>query len=166
MAAPKGNKFAVGNSGGSKIWESPEQLQIDIDAYFYQCDNNTEIVFTKEGIKVEQKDPIPYTVEGLCEVLDCDRDTLLNYQKKEGYEEFFGTIKKAKNKIARNKIERGLMNKSNPAVTIFDLKNNHGYKDKSEQDFTTKGDKLGSGMTDEEFAIKVQEAQKVINAKT
>ena len=75
---------------------------------------------------------IPYTIEGLCEVLECERHTLLNYEKKKGYEEFFTTIKKAKLKVQRNKLERGLDSESNPAVTIFDLKNNHGYKDKTE----------------------------------
>ena len=35
-------------------------------------------------------------------------------------------------KIQRNKIERGLDGESNPAVSIFDLKNNHGWKDKLE----------------------------------
>ena len=56
--------------------------------------------------------------------------TLLNYEKQKGYEDYFYTIKKAKRKIARNKTERGLTGESNPAVTIFDLKNNHGYKTK------------------------------------
>ena len=55
----------------------------------------------------------------------------MNYEKEDGYEEFFTTIKKAKNKIQRNKLERGLDGDSNPAVTIFDLKNNHKYKDQS-----------------------------------
>ena len=68
-----------------------------------------------------------------------DRDTLLNYEKKTGYEEYFGTIKKAKLKIQKNKVERGLDGDSNPAVSIFDLKNNHGYKDKTEVEQTNKG---------------------------
>lgn len=120
MPAPRGNKFAIGNSGKPKYWDSSDELQDAINEYFNDCDKG--------------KEPIPYTIEGLCEVLECDRVTLLNYEKKPGYEEFFSTIKKAKLKIQRNKLERGLMGKSNPALTIFDLKNNHGYKDKTEQE--------------------------------
>ena len=133
MAAPKGNKFAIGNSGKPKTWQTVEELQADIDEYFKECDSVTRLVYDKPKQQtVEIPSPLPYTVEGLAECLDCDMDTLLNYEKRKGYEEFFGTIKKAKLKIQRNKLERGLIGLSNPAVTIFDLKNNHGYSDKSE----------------------------------
>lgn len=133
-----GNKFAIGNSGRSKKWETVEDLQKDIDNYFNLCDERTiEIYSKKAGEKLTVKQPLPYTIEGLCDVLECDRDTLLNYEKKKGYEEFFGTIKRAKMKIQRNKVERGLLGSSNPSVTIFDLKNNHGYVDKSEHDLTS-----------------------------
>ena len=140
MPAPKGNNFAVGNSGKPKKWETPEKLQEAIEAYFKECDDNTITVLpkgAKEPIQISK--PIPYTIEGLCMVLGCDRVTLLNYEGQEGYEEFFSTIKKAKLKIQRNKIERGLMGESNPAVSIFDLKNNHNYRDKTESDITTNG---------------------------
>jgi len=135
MPAPKGNQFAIGNSGRSKKWKSAKDLQRDIDAYFAECDNNTRKVYSKAaGDVVEVPDPIPYTIEGLADTLDCDRETLLRYEKQEGYEEFYGTIKSAKNKIQRNKLERGLMGHSNSTVTIFDLKNNHGYVDRTEHD--------------------------------
>lgn len=133
MGAPKNNEFAIGNSGRSKQWETPEKLQIDIDEYFTKCEVRTIKVYDKvKKTVIEIFKPIPYTIEGLCEVLDCGRHALLNYEKQAGYEEFFTTIKKAKLKIQRNKLERGLDGESNPAVTIFDLKNNHDYKDKTE----------------------------------
>lgn len=132
--------FKIGNSGTSKKWETPEELQSDIDNYFELCNNNTKTVVTKEGEIIEVPHPIPYTIEGLCDVLECDRATLLNYEKTKGYEPYFNTIKKAKNKIQRNKVERGLIGESNPAVTIFDLKNNHGYKDKTETDTNHSGE--------------------------
>lgn len=135
MAAPEGNKFAIGNSGKPKTWQTVEELQSDIDAYFQECDSVVRKVYDKKKQETEEiKFPTPYTIEGLAEYLGCDRDTILNYQKRKGYDEFFGAIKKAKNKIQRNKVERGLSGLSNPAVTIFDLKNNHGYKDKTEQE--------------------------------
>lgn len=130
MPASKGNKFAIGNSGKPKQWSSPEELQSDIDKYFKECNDRTGTVYDKvRQTTIEINKQIPYTIEGLCEVLDCERHTLLNYEKTKGYEEYFTTIKKAKLKIQRNKLERGLDNESNPAITIFDLKNNHEYKD-------------------------------------
>ena len=137
MSAPKGNKFAIGNSGQSKRWETKEDLQKDIDKYFEECNNRTVEVYDKNKQSIVSiKKPIPYTIEGLCDILGCERMTLLNYEKQKGYEEYFYTIKKAKNKIQRNKVERGLDGDSNPAVTIFDLKNNHDYKDKTESQIT------------------------------
>lgn len=135
MAAPKGNKFAIGNSGRSKAWETPEALQSDIDAYFKECDDNKRRIYNKKTEEEHEIDfPIPYTIEGLCLALDCSRDTLLNYEKKKGYEDFFDTIKRAKLKIQKQKVELGLLGLSTPSVTIFDLKNNHGYKDKQERE--------------------------------
>jgi hypothetical protein len=135
MPAPKGNTFAIGNSGKPKRWDTVEDLQEDIDSYFEECDSHTREMFVKSmGEVVEMPWPKPYTIEGLCEYLDCDRKTLLNYGKQEGYEEFFHAIKRAKNKIQRDKVERGLSGQSNSSVTIFDLKNNHGYTDSSEID--------------------------------
>ncbi|MDR9419444.1 terminase small subunit [Gracilimonas sp.] len=135
MAAPKGNKFAIGNSGKPKKWQTVEELQSDIADYFQECDENKRLTFVKSiGEEIEVSMPLPYTIEGLAEALDCDRDTLLNYQKQEGYEEYFGTIKRAKMKIQRNKVERGLMGVAPSSTTIFDLKNNHGYVDKTIQD--------------------------------
>lgn len=112
--------------GRPRKWDSPEQLQAEIDAYFKECDNKTVL----HGDKIFQG--VPYTVQGLCLVLDCDRKTLLNYEKEEGCEEFFHTIKKAKLRIEQQKVQNGLMGISNPAVTIFDLKNNHDHVDKQE----------------------------------
>ena len=168
MPAPKGNKFALGNSGKPKTWRTVEELQKDIDAYFIWCDNNPMKQYHNSQIDPKTKKPLvfhierPYTIEGLCVYLECDRDTLLNYQKAPGYEEFFGAIKKAKAKIQQNKVERGLTGTAPSAVTIFDLKNNHGYKDKTETDVNAKIDQTIS--TPEERAAKIAELQKKLNS--
>lgn len=148
MPAPKGNKFYLNaeDIGCNKIWESPEELQKQIDIYFDKCDANTKQEIFKDGI-LNLEDPIPYTIEGLCEVLDCDRKTLLNYQKKEGYEDFFHTIKKAKRKILKNKIERGLMGKSPSSFAIFDLINNSDYENINKTDITTLGKEITNKVT-------------------
>ncbi|MHA2022506.1 MAG: terminase small subunit, partial [Candidatus Thorarchaeota archaeon] len=77
--------------------------------------------------------PIPYSVEGLCAVLEIERQSLLNYAKKE---EFFDTIKKAKEEILANQVEMAMVGSSNPMFTIFLLKNNQGYADKTETQIT------------------------------
>lgn len=137
MPAPKGNKYAKGSSGRPKKFSSPKEMQKAIDRYFEECDNRTKQVYDKQsGMVIDIVVPKPYTIEGLCVALEIDRDTLLNYEKRQGYEEFFGTIKKAKIKVQQNLIERGLEGENNSAVSIFVMKNNFGYKDKSEQEIS------------------------------
>lgn len=131
MAAPQGNKFALGNSGQPKKFDSPEQLQTYIDKYFTWCDNNPireQNWVGKEGSEVYKDKQRPYTIEGLCLHLDIDRATLLNYQKKEGYEEFFNIITRAKRKITENNILYGLTGEYNARLVQFLLSNNTEYK--------------------------------------
>lgn len=75
----------------------------------------------------------PLTIQGLALALDFNsRASLLNY---EGYtddndKEFLNTIKKAKLYIENYKLEGLLSGDLNTTGVIFDLKNNHGHKDK------------------------------------
>jgi hypothetical protein len=71
----------------------------------------------------------PYTLSGLAYELGIDRQTLLNYAKRDM---FFGTIKKARERIEISWEERLARQTGNVAGVIFHLKNNFGYKDKSE----------------------------------
>lgn len=76
----------------------------------------------------------PLTIESLCDFLGVERQTLLNYEKKEGYDEFFDTIKNIKSKILSDFVD-GLIDgdkKIPPAIGIFLLKNNYGYRDQQE----------------------------------
>lgn len=114
--------------GRPKKFTSVEELEKSIEDYFERCDN---------GMKNGEPFPIPYTLEGLAAALEIDRRTLLNYSKEDGYEEFFPTIKKAKQRVLADLTERGLTGDSNPAITIFNLKNNYGYVDKVEQEITS-----------------------------
>lgn len=96
-----------------KLYTSVKEIEEDIENYFIECDKNEK----------------PYTVSGLAYALDMDRKTLLNYSKSE---EFFPTIKKAKQKIEQQLEENALAGKSNPTFTIFNLKNNYKWQDKVE----------------------------------
>ena len=96
-------------------WTTPEMLQKDIDKYFEECKKTGE----------------PLTITGLAIALDTYRQTLMNYEEKD---EFFDTIKKAKQKI-ENFAEKKLYDKDVPTTgVIFNLKNNYGWVDRQEVD--------------------------------
>lgn len=124
------------------MFETPEELQKKIDEYFKKCDDNTRQVYDKKTQEVKTvSDPIPYTVEGLCDVLGCSRVTLLNYGKEPGYEEYFSTIEKAKLKVTKNKVEKALSGKYNSTFAIFDLVNNTDYKNTNTTELVGAGGK-------------------------
>lgn len=122
--------------GRPLIFKSVEELQEKIDEYFDWCDNRTKSIYIKElGDNMEVSAPAPYTMSGLARRLGIDRDTLLNYSKKE---EFFGTIKAARERVQED-VETRLMETSNQSGAIFNLKNNFGWKDKTEVDTNISG---------------------------
>ena len=99
--------------GRPKIFKSVEEVEEKINAYFKYC---------------EDKDK-PYTMSGLAYYLDVDRKTIVNYTKDE---EYFPTIKKARDRVQMQLEENALMNISNSTFTIFNLKNNFDWKDRIE----------------------------------
>ena len=90
-----------------------EEIQNHIDEYF-------------DELESEQ----PPTVTGLALWLDLTRQGLVEYGNKELFSD---TIKKAKQRVERFNEEHLLRGKS-PAGTIFNLKNNFNWKDKTEQE--------------------------------
>lgn len=136
-------------AGGRPLkFKTVEELEQKINEYFLLCDPHVEekdaIVWvspkdgpkyqevTRERYITEQK---PYTVTGLAVYLDTSRETLINYEERN---EFFDTIKKAKDKI-HNFAEEQLFVGRNQAGTIFNLKNNWNWVDKTESDVTSGG---------------------------
>jgi len=101
-------------------FKTPEELQEKIDAYFDYCDSFQD----SNGVPVK-----PYTICGLALWLDVDRETLTNYEKRD---EFFGTVKKAKLRVEQQLEEK--LHGNCVTGLIFNLKNNFGWKDRSEQD--------------------------------
>ena len=122
-------------AGQPQKFKTPEEMQSAIEDYFDYCDNRIQSVYSKSRDEViEIIKPAPYTILGLCRVLRMSRQSLLNYEKTEGYEEFFDTVKEAKLRIAEDIETRSI--EGNAAGPIFNLKNNFGYKDKTEQEQT------------------------------
>jgi hypothetical protein len=112
-------------------FKTVEELQEKIDAYFALCNNHEIEVLTKLGTKVKVKSPLPRTITGLALSLDTTRETLLDYENKD---EFSDTIIRAKLQCQHD-VELGSLtgNLSAPA-SIFNLKNNYGWHDKTEQE--------------------------------
>lgn len=125
--------------GRPKKFKSVKSLEALIDLYFKDRDENKK----------------PYTITGLALWLDTSRETLIDYQ---GDEEFSDTIKRAKSRCEDWVVENMLLNKVNAVAAIFNLKNNWGWKDKTETDVTTKGESINP--SDE----KVRELTDKINA--
>ena len=117
MAAPKGNKYAVGNIGRPPKYSSVDEIQPIINQYF---DNPANM---------------PFRVSGLCKALKMTRETLCEYEKKDVFSDI---IKEAKLNIEDDLVFRGLTGESQSTFSIFILKNSFGYKDKSEVEATVR----------------------------
>lgn len=153
--------------GRPLLFKSVEELQEKIEAYFADCDPHPEeeTVYewhqkdsgevNKDGeplmVTDHSQPPMtktqwgitrqkPYTITGLAVFLGTSRQTLINYQEKDG--EFFDAIKGAKDRI-ENFWEKELLG-AHATGPIFNLKNNYDWKDKSETDLTTNGKDLPS----------------------
>ena len=103
----------MGEVGRPRAFKSVEEVEEKINAYFNYC---------------EEKEK-PYTMSGLAYYLEVSRQTLVNYSNKD---EYFDTIKKARDRVQMQLEENALSNKANPTFTIFNLKNNFDWKDKIE----------------------------------
>lgn len=102
-------------------FESPEILEEKINEYFAKC---------------EAKGEKPLITE-LALFLDTTRETLCDYRDKDAYSD---SIKKAKLRC-QVALERNLVEgKVNPTGTIFNLKNNYGWRDKTEVENEHKGE--------------------------
>jgi hypothetical protein len=127
MAAPKGNQYALGASGGRPpMYKTAEQMQVAVDKYFEDCegyvykDKDGNPVLDKWGslVIVGQK---PFTVTGLALALGFNsRQSLLNYQDTE---EFMDTVIRAKSRCEAY-TESRLYDKDGANGAKFSLSNN------------------------------------------
>lgn len=119
MAAPLGNKYALGlNQGRPAHYETGEELMIAVKEFFDECDTNK----TKA------------TITGLTLYLGfCSRASLDDYIKRS--QDFSYIIKRAKLAVEYS------YEMSGQAFDIFCLKN-MGWSDKTEMDVTSKGEQI------------------------
>lgn len=147
------------NVGGRPLkFETVAELKQLIETYFNTCDPHTEMRRVETGVKQDgttnwatrevMTEQRPYTVLGLARALKTTRDTLIDY-KSGKYDDrddtdpsgdrFSDAIKEAKARINEQVEERMLSGAAPGSASIFWLKNNAQWKDKTEVDHTTDG---------------------------
>ena len=144
-------------AGRPPKYETPEQMQNIVDLYFLACKahqtGNAELLvdLSVEDLWIvnEIDDEIP-TVAGLAYTLNLTRQGLIEYSEKD---DFSDTVKRAKLRIEKS-LEQRLAGGA-PAGTIFNLKNNFGWKDKQEQEISGPG----GGAQEHKWVIEVHDAK-------
>jgi hypothetical protein len=136
-------------NGRPKKYQNVAELQKLIDLYFESCFTDKSIK-DKDGnnIGVERVQIRPFTITGLCLALDTSREGLLNYQNDKSNEKFFDTVTRAKLKC-HNYAEELAMTSRNPTGVIFNLRNNYGWKDKTEQEVSINDMTINVTVTEE-----------------
>jgi|SRR6185312_5686174 len=115
----------MAHAGGRPLkFQSVEELEKKIDEFF-----------------ASGKPPL---ITSLALWLDTDRKVLIDYQDRP---EFCNTIKKAKLRCEEY-VEETLMTTRNATGAIFNLKNNYGWVDKTEQDITSKGEQINQPVSE------------------
>lgn len=106
-------------NGRPRLWPEPKAFEAKILEYF----------------EAQKEDGKPPTIAGLCYFLGfSDKQALTAY---EGYgDDFSLPVKKARLRIEQDRSERLLGKDTFTPGVIFDLKNNHGWRDKSEQELS------------------------------
>ena len=122
----------IKNLGGRpEKYSDVESLSAKIEEYFNYCDKQTKTYITKNGPpKTSYK---PYTVIGLCNFLGICRETFSQYQKDR---RFSDATRSAKSRCEAWLEEHAINGETQPLVSIFSLKNNYGWKDKTETEIT------------------------------
>lgn len=120
----------MSKTGRPLKFKTVEELQAVIDEYFSYCDNRIQQVYSKksDGV-IEVINPAPYTMAGLAWRIGLSRQALMEYSHRD---HFGDAVKAARNKIQED-VETRLMETAATGA-IFNLKNNFGYKDKTEQE--------------------------------
>lgn len=125
MGGTKGNKNALGNKGGRPVkWTSSFVAEeIEWMKKYLISSEGENIVFKKE----------------LCHLRKYSHSQFTTYVTKF---ELFEAIKEIDEILEVRIAKAGMTNEINTTMAIFCLKNNHGWKDKTENETTFKGNDL------------------------
>jgi hypothetical protein len=120
--------------GRPRKYDTSEDLMDAFDEYVGYCKSFEVEVVSNKGDIVKVGKPRVATLGGFCNYAGIDYETLNNYEKKEGYEHLFGTIKSIKQNILSGKLDSLTNGEGSTTGLIFDLKANHGLLDKNTTD--------------------------------
>ena len=143
MAAPKGNKFAIGNKGGRPTKYDPKYCQEIIDFFhrdLYETievkdeDGNPTVVHDKFGNPIMKPCNLP-TKEGFALSIGVHRYTLIEWARV--HEEFSDAIKMAEDIQKEVLIQNGILGNYDKTFAIFTAKNVTDMRDKKELDHTS-----------------------------
>ena len=145
-----------GGNPAYPFYETPEEMQLAIDAYFKMCDEHTEKVLTKLGQLVDYPKPIRYTVPGIAYALGFkSRHSFADTAKDRP--EFSATITRARLRIESQRAADLVDPDTHNANGIkFDLTNNFDYRDESHIDHSGEMN-LNETLTDI-FKFKIVES--------
>ncbi len=121
-----------GKSGG---WTA-KTLRQGADEYFNRCDARTKTVYTSDGA-FDEPNPIPYTIEGLCNSLGIVQSTFWKWMQDDNRDsELYEAALLIHQRITENRLVGALDGKQNPSFAKFLLTNNdkQHYRDKIELD--------------------------------
>ncbi|MBO7733109.1 MAG: DNA-packaging protein [Methanobrevibacter sp.] len=133
--------MAESKRGRPTKFNTPQEMQKKIDEYFASCDE-------KEN---------PMTITGLALALDMSREGLCNYEERD---DFFDTIKKAKQKV-EEAYEKRLVRRGN-AGDIFALKN-FGWEDKTKQELNGSVNVQKVFVTEKDHKETIEHIKDIIN---
>lgn len=119
-------------------YKTPQEMQRIIDLYFLACKvhqtGDTDLLndcSDEDLLVINDIDDVKPTVTGLAYALDLTRRGLIDYEEKD---DFYHTVKKGKQRIEKY-LEQNLYGQS-VVGTIFNLKNNYAWKDKTETELS------------------------------
>lgn len=127
-------------------YSTPEEMQRVIDMYFDGCLYNLRLAagmdldtahsimadYSEDEIRhIERMGDMHPSVSGLSYMLGMSRQALCDYSNKD---DFLDTVKRAKQRVEMA-LEQRLFQQG-PVGAIFNLKNNFGWKDKTEQELS------------------------------
>jgi hypothetical protein len=118
--------------GRPRVFAAPSDVLKVYNDYLDYCRSYQVEVVSNRGEVVQVGKPRVPTFGGFCNWAGIDYETLHNYETKEGYEDFFGTIKNIKQHILSGKLDALTNGEGSTTGLIFDLKANHGLMDKNQ----------------------------------
>ena len=111
-------------------YNSAEELEEKIDAYFDHCDEGLPVEkITKKGKVVTVHVQRPYTVEGLAAFLGFkSRQSLLDYKRKDA--SYMDALTRARLRIHAHRLEAALLGQQDSKTAALDLAVNFGMQPK------------------------------------